>query len=360
LKKKINKQRLKEQGRLGAIALGLAIIVWVIAKSGETREARLRVPIEVSSVGPQVEVEVKPELMDVLVRYGREASPYISSENFKFVVDASSLQDNLGISWKSMTIGLSDKNWVPNIPSARVDLAKIGQQGSTVEVRMRYAAVSAIIKPNIVGQDQLPEGYQLQSPVKVTPREVYLIGDPDKLATLSLDELTSRVQLKTEAISVAGRTESSLESAEILLPPGVSLVQRSTNLAEVNLEIQEVQTVREIKKIPLEFQAIAQDTISMKYSTRSAAVRVFGPQSLLRQLVPESFRVNLVRPQEEIPGTRATVPLEVHFALSVPDEIRNRVQIQGIEPSALQIDYVARDPSWTESSTTSTASTTTR
>lgn len=354
LKKKINKARVKEQLRLGAMALGLAIIVWMIAKAGETREAKLTIPIEVTSVGPQVEVQVIPEEISVIIRYGREASPYISSENFRFVVDASSLEENLGVSWKSMTLSLSDKNWVANIPSARVDLAKIGLQGSTVEVRMRYNAVPAVIKPEIVGLDRLPDGYQLASPVKTTPREVYLIGDPDKLSGLPHDEITGRVQLKTAPISVAGRTESSLESVEILLPGGVSMVQRSSNLAEVNLEIQEVQTVREIEDIPLDFQAIAPDTVAMRYSTRSASVRVFGPQSLLRQLSPESFRVSLVRPQEEVPGTVRDLPLEVHFTSSISDEIRSRVLIQGIEPNSIRVEYVAREKTVQNFTTTTT------
>src|SRR5690606_9363494 len=105
--------------------LGLAVIVWLIAKAGETRESQLEVPVEVVNVGQQVEVQVVPEQVSVIVRYGREASPYINSENFRFVIDGSNLQENMGVSWKTVTVGLSDKNWVANIPSARVDLAKI-------------------------------------------------------------------------------------------------------------------------------------------------------------------------------------------------------------------------------------------
>lgn len=342
LKKKINKARLREQLRLGLISLLLAMVVWMIAKAGETREAKLTIPIDVASPSAQVEVQVIPDEMPVVVRYGRDASPYISSENFKFVVDAASMQDNLGVSWKTMTLSLSDKNWVPNIPSAHVDLVKIGLQGSTVEVRMRYNAIPAIIKPEIVGQDRLPEGYQLISPVKTTPREVYLIGDEDKLRSLPVDEMTSRVLLKTAPVSVAGRTDGGLESVEIIMPPGVSIVQKTNNLAELTLEIQEVQTVRSIDDVPLNFQAVAPDTVAMKYGTRAATVRVFGPQSLLRQLSPESFRVSLVRPQEEVPGESRDVPLEVHFAASISEEIRSRVLIQGIEPNSIRVEYSAK------------------
>lgn len=132
------------------------------------------------------------------------------------------------------------------------------------------------------------------------------------------------------------------------------MVQRSSNLAEVNLEIQEVQTVREIENIPLDFHAVAPDTVAMRYSTRSASVRVFGPQSLLRQLSPESFRVSLVRPQEEVPGTVRDLPLEVHFTSSISDEIRSRVLIQGIEPNSIRVEYVAREKTAQNSATTPT------
>lgn len=356
MKKKISKARLREQLRLAVVSIGLALIVWMIAKAGETREAKLTIPIEVASPSPQVQVQVIPDAIPVVVRYGRDASPYISSENFKFVVDASTMKDNLGVSWKTMTMSLSDKNWVANIPSAHVDLVKIGLQSSTVEVRMRYDAVPAIIKPEIVGQDRLPAGYQLVSPVKTTPREVYLIGDEDKLQKLSIDDMTSRAVLKTAPISVAGKTESSFESVELLLPPGVSVVQRNSNLVEVTLDIQEVQTVRSIDNVPLDFQAVAPDTVGMKYQTRMASVRVFGPQSLLRQLSPESFRISLVRPQEEVPGETRDVPLEVHFAAAISDEIRSRVLIQGVEPNSIRVEYVAKSRS-NSSSTTGTEET---
>ncbi len=343
MKKKINKHKLKEQLKLGGIAFGLAIIVWMVAKAGETRESQLIVPVQVTSVGDQVEVQVIPEHISVVVRYGRAASSYISSENFRFVVDGSNMQENMGVSWKTVTLGLSDEHFVANIPSARVDLAKIGSHGNTVEIKMRYDAVPAIVTPEIVGLDRLPEGYQLSQPVKVIPRDVYLIGDEDKLRALPRDEMTSRVMLKTAPVSVAGRTESALESVEIQLPVGVDMVQRKSAIAEVNLEIHEVQTLREISNIPLSFQALAPDTVEMQYDVKAASVTVFGPQSLLTQLTPESFRVSLVRPPEEVPGPPREVPLEIHFASSVPDEIRNRVTIRSIKPAVLQVRYLSID-----------------
>ncbi len=351
-KKRINKARLREQIRLASVSIGLALIVWMIAKTGETREARLTIPVEVASPGPQVEVQVRPSEIPVIVRYGRSASHYISSENFRFVVDASTMQDNLDVSWTSMNLSLSDQNWVSNIPSARVELVKIGTQSSTVEVRMRYNAVAAEIVPQIVGQDRLPDGYQLVSPVRTSPREVYLVGDMDQISKMPVDDMTSRILLRTAPVSVVGRTEGGLETVEVILPPGVSMVQRANNLAEVTLEIQEVQTVRSITDVPLNFQAVAPDTVEMKYDTKSATVRVFGPQSLIRQLTPDSFRVSLVRPQEEVPGETRDVPLEVHFSNSISEEIRSRVVIQAVEPNSLQVEYAVKSPSDSRQTTT--------
>lgn len=344
MKKKINKARLREQLRLVAVSLALAIIVWMTAKVGETREATLTVPVNVTGLRNQVEMQVIPSEMPVVVRYGREANQYISSENFRLVVDVTNMQDDIGLSWKPVTIGLSEKNWEPNIPSARgVKLVKIGHQSSTVDIRMRYNAVPAAIIPDIVGAERLPEGFQLVSPIKVTPREVYLIGDVDKLASLVRDEITGRIQLKTEPISVAGRTESSLETVDILLPQGISIVQRRSNTVDVNLEIQEVQTLREISGVPLVFRALAPEIMDMQYEPKNATVTVFGPPSLLNQLSADSFRVTPVRPLEEVPGSSRNIALEYHFAPSVTEEIRTRVTLRSIRPDSLQVNYIVRE-----------------
>lgn len=317
-----------------------AIIVWVFAKSGQTTEARFVVPVIATNVDSRMQVEIEPSEIPVVVRYSKSMAGSITSENFRFEVDTSDMRDGLGVSFKSKTLPLTERNWVESNPSTSVRLIKIGQLANTVEVRLRWNGVPAVVDPDIVGLDRVPDGYQVVMPVKVNPREVYLIGKSEIINTLPKDEATSRHIVVTEPISVAGKTQGSLETVPLHIPQGLTLLQqRQGDLVEVNLEIQEVQTVREIREVPLDFKAVASDSVSLSYSPKSAVVRVFGPQSLIRQLTKDSFRMSLVRPPEELPGTTRELPVEANFASTIPDDIRTRVSIRSVEPKTVNVSY---------------------
>lgn len=342
-----NKFNLSDNVILLATSLVFAIVIWVFAKSGQTTEARFVVPVYASNVDSRMRVEIEPAEIPVVVRYNKSNADHINSENYRFEVDTTDLREGLGITFKSKTVPLTEKNWVKTNRSASVQLIKIGQSTNMVEVRVRWNGVPAVVDPDIIGTDRVPAGYQVVMPVKVIPREVYLIGKSEILNTLPKDEATSRHIVVTEPISVAGKTQGSLETVPLRIPEGLTLLQRQSDLVEVNLEIQEVQTVREIREVPLDLKAVASDSISLSYNPKQAAVRVFGPQSLIQQLTRESFRINLVRPPEELPDTTRDLPLEATFASSVPDEVRTRVSIRSVEPKTVSVHYSDLDTTGT-------------
>jgi hypothetical protein len=335
--------RLSDDGSLLAAALAIAFVAWILAKATQTDEARLIVPVEVAPRVPGMEVRVTPPTVPVVLRYPKEAQKDINSENFHFEVDASDLRQNLGLDWKAKTQLLSEDNWVANIPEpGRVHLLRIGTQSKTVEVKLRWNAKPALIEPDIVGQDRLPEGLQVVTPVKVTPKEVWIAGEPEALASIPRDEITSQMKLLTEKINVADRTQSALETVGIKVPGGIEIVPPASKLAEVSLEIQEVRTINEIRGLKLEFEALQPDSVQLDYKEKTATVTVFGPNSLLRQLGPESFEVVLQRPAQEIPGTTKDVELEARLTPSVAPEVRSRLTIRSIEPKSIKIRYTAK------------------
>jgi hypothetical protein len=162
------------------------------------------------------------------------------------------------------------------------------------------------------------------------------------LASIPRDDLTSKMKLQTEAVSVAELRESTLQTVTIQVPNAVRLVQPTTKLAEVNIEIQEVQTVTEIKGIKLDFSAVAPEAVLMKYQPKTASVTVKGPVSLLKELKPESFEASLMRPAEEVPGESKEVPLEIRFGSQLSEELRSRLSIQSFEPKKLKVSYEAK------------------
>lgn len=333
-------------GNVGLLLLsvGLALVVWLFAKTGQTEEARgIMVPVVVTPRDERVEVRVNPPSVSVNLRYPKDLQYYISSENFRFEIDTSDMHSRLGLDWIVKSQALSPANWVANVPGKqRIELEKIGTDRTTVEVRMRWNAQLAIVKPDITGEDRLPEGMQLVRPVRVGPHEVWIAGSPDALAGVPRDDVTSKIQLLTQRIDVSRRTGSGAEVVPITLPPGIDIVQPPLKTAEVTLDIQEVQTVREIRGVPLRFAALVPDSVDLQYKEKAATVTVFGPQSLLRQLAPESFVITIVRPREELPGTTKDVALEAHFSDAVPPDTRAKLTIRSIDPKTIRIQYVAK------------------
>lgn len=341
-KKSLPKLRYSENLKLLLVSFAIAFIAWVFAKASDTDEARITVPVVVKPDDPRIELRLTPNQIPVTIRYPRDLQKYISSENFHFEIEAADLRQNIGLDWKSKSQPLTLSNWATNIPQPyRVQVQKIGIESNTVEVAWRWKAQAAMVEPQIVGTSSLPAGVSLVTPVKVTPKQVWIVGTPDALATVPRDEETSRMKLLTEKISVADRTQSSLETVAIQVPAGIEIVQPPTKLAEVNIELQEVQTVREFH-VKLDFKALSPDTVSLEYKEKAATVTVFGPPSLLRQLTPESIEIVMQRPSEEVPGTTKDVPLEAQFAPSVPEEMKARLTIRSVEPKTIKVRYVAK------------------
>ncbi len=339
--------RFRMGGRLKTLlsSIGIGFIVWILAKAGDTVEGRIMVPVRVEVGDPRIEATVSPSSLPVFLRYPRDMEPYISSENFSLIADAPELRSpgQLKAEWGEVSKSLSPRDFSANVPQPRrIIVTKIGQKDSTVEVRMRWRAVQAVIKPEIVGMDRVPSGYQLVMPVRVNPKEVYLIGDADSLGSLPRDPETSRVTVSTDAISVADRTQSALEAAGLVLPPGVEIIERPSQLVEVALEMQQVQTVRDIKGVPVEFAPVNPETVSASFSPRTITVRVSGPQALLKDLSPQSFSIGFVRPAEELPGTTREVALQVRFADSVSQDARQRLVIRGPEPSVISVRFAEK------------------
>lgn len=340
---------LTENARMLIVSFFIASIIWIFAKSGETEEARIQVPVIVTlgdrRPDDRMGLNVNPSRIQVDLRYPKRLDRYISSENFRFEIDARDMVNDLGLDWKTMSQPLTEKNWVANVPQARrIEVVKIGTQSNTVEVALRWNAQPAVVVANVVGTERLPEGLQLVTPVTVTPREVWVVGDMQALGTIPRDTLTSKIQLMTEPVDASANMQGGSKSVAIRLPPGVEIIQPRGRFAEVDLNLQEVQTIREITNVRFDFEALNPDAVEMTYKEKSGTVTVFGPPSLLKQLSPDSFEVSLVRPSEELPGTTKDVPVEAHFGENVPADIKSRVVIRTVSPKSIKVSYMARAP----------------
>ena len=335
--------RWREHVNMLAISFAVAIAVWVFAKLSESEEAGLTIPVVVTPDDPRIDIRVMPSQMPVVLRYPKELSNYITSENFYFTVDISDLRDQLGLDWLAKTEPMNEKNLVGKVRAARrVTLVKVGGVNNTVRVEARWKAYPAVVVPDIVGIDQLPPGYQLVPPIRTEPSEVWVTARPEILLSTPRDAETSKIKILTDRIDVAGRTQGGLLSAPLRIPPGVEIIHPKTTTAEVNLEIQEIQTVRDIPGVKIEFAAVAPESLGVEYREKEATVTIFGPQSLLPKVTPDMIEIAFVRPAEEVPGATRQVGLEAHFVPNAPEELRSRVSIRSVRPRSIKVRYIPK------------------
>lgn len=351
-KKSLPAIRLSENIQLLLVSVAFAVAAWVFAKAGETDESRIQIPVQVTinneRPDERYEIRAEPAMVPVTIRYPKSIQQYLSSENFQFKVDLSGIGDQLGLDWSTRSFALTETNLEANVPQrSRVRLIKIGAHSDSVEVRARWRAQPARVRPDIVGEDRLGDGFQVVQPVRVSPEDVWIVGKLDAMDTIPRDPITSKMTLMTEKLSIAEHTQSFLETVPIRVPAGVEIVQPKNRMADVNIDIQEVQTIREFKGLRLDFKAVNPEAVAMTYREGTAVVTVFGPQSLLKQLGPESFELSLVRPNEEVPGTTKDVPIEAKFAAAVTPEVRAKLQIKSVTPKSLRIQYTARQTATT-------------
>lgn len=338
--------RWRENINVIAVSLGIAIAVWLFAKLSESEEAGMTIPVVVTPDDPRIDIRVLPAQMPVILRYPKELRNYITSENFYFSVDISDLREQLGLDWLAKTELMNEKNFIAKVRGARrVSLVKVGGPTNTVRVEARWKAYPAVVVPDLVGVDQLPAGYQLVPPVRVDPSEVWVTAKPDILISVPRDNETSKIKILTDRIDVSGRTQGGLITVPLRIPPGLEVVQPKTTTAEVSLEIQEIQTVREIRGVKINLTAVAPESVSVEYEEKEATVTIFGPQSLLPKVSAEMIELGFVRPAEEVPGTTREVGLEAHFASTAPEELRSKVTIRSVHPKAIKVRYVPKQQS---------------
>lgn len=208
---------------------------------------------------------------------------------------------------------------------------------------MRWISRPAVVEPQITGAEDLAQGLQLVTPVRVTPREVWVAAEPDVLDKLERDD-GGRIRLKTEPVSIAGMSQSQLKNVPIEVPRGVEIVSPVTQFAELGIEIQEIQTIQRVAGVPIKLEAIASDQLKLQYDDKQTTVIVQGPSRLLRQLTPESFEIRMIRPPQELPDTEVEAQLEARFLQAVPEEVRSRCTIREVEPKTIRVRYTAREP----------------
>lgn len=329
------------QFNLWVVAFSVAIVAWFFARSEQVNEAGVMIPVKLRGSTPYMEVRVQPDTLRAYVRYPAAIQGSVNGDNMIFDLNINDMFPDLDVEWQKKTIQLDQNNLVANVPQAK-EVRLIGQERNPlrVNVEARWKAWQADVEPVVSGEAQLAErGLVLGKELRVTPRQVWLVGSQEKLGQLKRDPVTQRYLVQTERIMLSDYSKPVLQTVRFELPPGLEIVKPQSGTGELSLDIQEITTEREMTTVPLTRHLFASETLDTDIDTSYVQVRLRGPQSLLKRLDPASIQILPMRPPEELPDTTREVKLDATLKSELTAEFGTRITIMGVTPPSVTVHY---------------------
>ncbi len=285
---------------LKVISIIIAFLLWAFLMLEKKSEIALSVPIRVENTPEElVMVQPPPDDLRVVLRGSRTQLSAISERINPYRIDLSGA--NAG------------ENAFDIIPD-KIDLPRGLQivHVSPSQFTLRLAPVIERRLPvHVRFRGSLPAGYRMTS-YTVDPETVTIEGARNELESLRFIE-TEPIDLDT----IRGNSQFEVQ----LSLSRLHIVSVTTQQVRVLLDVEEIQTTRTFKNVPVQipegYRARGRDRIS---------VTVAGPQHLLQEMSRDDLRATLTPPAR--PG-RARLEIAV--------ETPPRVSVDSLSPGTLEV-----------------------
>jgi len=322
-----------------AASVLIAYFIWLVARTGNVEERVVEdVPV-VMELPPFLEAELSRKAVNVNVRYPTGVRSKVYSGAFLVRVSGrdQGLVSQAGIREpQAVTIPLTTDDVLRTTLSASVQVLRVEPARITAYVKYR-TALARIIAPT---EGQPAPNYRWEEPI-VTPSERLITGPQNVLNGMERDR-DGFVVLRTNPVSLVGRSDSFTTSALLVMPEEISALDeetrqrlpRDSTLAIVQVVIKEEEASRTISQIPVQVPVLTSNLIA-RFEPASGTVTIKGPRSRVESLDP---RVILLRPKEkpqEKPGVSVIVAIEALLDKTVPAEVR----IDAVRPETVFLRY---------------------
>lgn len=231
-------------------------------------------------------------------------------------------------------IDLSDRTESYN---EAMDITLLDESGETVSGSVLYGQLASVsVKQTIMhkktlqinvgsallGVDNLANNYEIAQ-VRVTPVTVDVAGKVDVLDTLS--------EITVENIDLAGRSESLLVSAKLIVPDGVTLTKED-DLVSVYVDIREKQEKLDFAELPVKVVGKARN-VDVRLGKDTANLTITGGTSLLKKI----DRRDLTLYVDVTDLAKGTVITDFRIQLKLADaELQSQITY-AIEPATVSV-----------------------
>jgi hypothetical protein len=294
-----------------AFILSAALIcgfgLWLIVQLTETKEVNLDIKVVPVNVPAEVVLTLQPDVVRTKFSYPSIEEAKMRSENFYVEVDFSDLKRRIGRKLSEDGDRTITREQVRDrIDAGRINVTVVDLITPQVTWKAALRHTRAIIEPVITGK---PADGFVFNPGSFSDERgndlTVLLSDKkeDELKKLG----TLPLVIKTKAIDISGLSGVINRSADLDLPPGVSLVPEEEDQLTRNLfiEITEETISRTLENVPVRYQFIsAAQGLRAAITPATVNVTVTGRSSLAKEVTPEMIAFGLFGVVERAGETR--------------------------------------------------------
>lgn len=321
-------------------SLAIAFVIWLMAEQGQLQTDQLAVPVEVTNVPQNVEIETEPDRIQIIVKFPQSQRSRVVAQNFAVQFDASEIFGGDPRKWAGVekfldkpvdvtldhvhTIGLPQSIKATGFGSA-----------ARVHLQTKLRTLKLPVKPLLQGNP--PAGFERADTPKVDPPEALFTGSFE-----ALQKMSETIQdVTTNPINLDGRTASFVAQPGLQVPQGLEAVNDDAGKGvTVAIKISEKEITKTIADVPIKILPY-NEGVKAKVRPATAQIRVTGKVSVVDQIDADAFSFAWKGELREQVGQKKEVDLVVDLSDKLTREIREKIKIEDCTPKKVEIEFVA-------------------
>lgn len=301
---------LLENLALKIVAIMLAFLLWMQIAGQQRVQRSVSVPVEFINMPPELEI-TNDYPKEVAVVISRPISVRMDERQLAAVIDLSNAEPGV------VVVPLTERS-IRNVPSG-VEIEGIEQRRIRLQMeRIRRKTVR--VEPEIIGQPA--PGFRLRE-VRAVPSEVLISGAESRLEGVTL--------AATEAIDIQNRSRSFSQTVYLdLTDPGL----RIDNASRVDVYVVIEEERREVR-MQLQTRVMPRERRG-RVNPRTVRAVLSVPVSFSGELSASDFFAYVTVADGDADQDR-----ELPLTVAIPEELRQVVRVERIEPAQATVDLNA-------------------
>ncbi|HMZ51228.1 MAG TPA: hypothetical protein PK988_03090 [Candidatus Sumerlaeota bacterium] len=280
--------------------------LWLMTQLREKKEIKLDIPIVPVNVPSEVKLTIHPLQVSTKFSYPSIDEGRMKSSNFYIEADFSDLKQRIGRRLEDKGDKVLSREQVRDrIYASRFDIVTVDLIDPQVSWEASLRNTRARIEPVLTGTPANGYVYTERSASDERGPEVTVLLTKEKEEQLMRSN--APLVLKTTPIDVTGKSGVVRTTAELVLPPGVSMLpeEEDQKVRTIFVNIEEEEITRRLQGVPVTYQFIsAAQGLSAEITPPVVDVIIKGRASVVNRVTPGMISFGLFGVVERAGETR--------------------------------------------------------